>query len=127
MVHDLNFSCNYYEVDEFYSKTVSKTELFVLHLNVWSLNSKLEEFLNFLDGMNTKPHAIILSETWFEPNSEIELDFYESTHTSRSSRAGGISIYVHKGISFEPLSEACGINEYMETCAVLLKLNSGTN
>ena len=125
MVHDLNFSCNYYEVDEFYSKTVSKTELFVLHLNVWSLKSKLEEFLNFLDGMNTKPHVIILSETWFEPNSEIELDFYESTHTSRSSRAGGISIYVHKGISFEPLSEACGINEYMETCAVLLKLNSG--
>ena len=75
--------------------------------------------------MHTKPHVVFLSETWFQPNAGIEIDFYDSTRVSRSSQADATSTYVHWAISSEPLSEISGLYEDIETRAVLIKLSSG--
>ena len=44
-----------------------------MNFNIQSFESKFDEFSVFLDEINTKPHVLILTETWFAPSKTREI------------------------------------------------------
>ena len=76
-------------------------------INCQSLKNKFEEFSNFLQ---TTPFNkfVAVTETWLDTNCNIENNFLTASHTffgkcrsdkTRTSKGGGVSIFVPKKIS----------------------------
>lgn len=79
----------------------------ICHINAQSLRNKMDEFnLIFQDsGMD----FICVSETWFDKyvtDLSISLDGYNVCRVDRNSFAGGIAIYVKKGIRFNLIAKS---------------------
>ena len=79
--------------------------VFILHLNIRSINKNYENFKMFLSNLNFSFSIICFSKTWLNvsnvDNSNYELLDYVSVHQIRNHHKGdGISVYNHKNFEF---------------------------
>ena len=72
----------------------------IFHLNVRSLNGKIDE-LSILSTLSSGIHLLTLSETWLSSDivdSEIDIVGYKLYRTDRKIRGGGVAVYVRDDI-----------------------------
>ena len=89
-------SCKYYLPSEI--TLTSFNTLNVMHINIRSLKSKLDELLNFLSVANCEFDIMSISETWL--NDDVMQDYNVSGYTlfynnRENMRGGGVAIYVN--------------------------------
>ena len=83
------------------------SSLNIIHLNIRSLVSKLDDLQLFLKSTNVDWQIICLSESWLskELESLYGLDTYKSFFMSRANKsAGGSAIYIKTGLQPQPLN-----------------------
>ena len=109
--------CQYYEEDTCYQKfqNISEKSFTILSLNIRSLPGKWLEFNQFLSSTfgNFKPSIICLQEIWnISKYDNFVLDDYQPLSYSirdptglNSNCGGGIGMFIHKSLSYEPLKE----------------------
>lgn len=88
-----------------------RSGLNVCHINAQSLNNKIDEFRFIFE--NSGVDVVCVSETWFDPvvlGAIFDLDNYNLYRCDRKSHAGGVAIYVRKGI----ICKLCYNSEPME-------------
>ena len=83
---DLNSPCIHFK----------KNELFLLHLNMRSLQKNFDNLCNFLSKLPTIPHVIGISETKIKdkPLLNVSIPGYTFLHNNSLSNAGGVGVYV---------------------------------
>ena len=75
----------------------SNTKVNASSLNCWytnatSLNNKFDDFTAQIDIH--KPHAIYVTETWWDETSTKNVDGYTLFFSDRDGRGGGVALYV---------------------------------
>jgi len=91
----------------------------LIHFNIRSYNSNSDELGIFLDQLNVKPSAIILSETWFSPTHTSDIDGYCAFHVYRDGRrGGGVSIYINNDYVSKVISRWSYVADNIEICSV---------
>ena len=119
---NLNTACNslYYGDSDFSNLSAnSMSDLRLLHLNIRSLPKNNDALTVYLSNMTLKFHVIAITETWL--NSETcDLSFlspdYEHVKKYRVTRkGGGVSLFVHKSLTFNVLPELSMLNDAMES------------
>lgn len=99
-----SLSCAYYSTDQFnvkFRKSLKNIELFVLHLNIRSLNSKVRALQNLLCLLDCEPDALIISEIW-----SVNIQFYQNIFDGyclfadlpTHSKVGGVGLFVKKSL-----------------------------
>lgn len=89
--------------------------------NVRSLKNKFHE-IETLPKTENNPDIIALTETWLNPTNEnlYQIANYEAIYNSRTSRGGGIVLYVKQNINYKILLNKT-INS-VEILTILLKV-----
>ena len=64
-ISDISENCRHYSQDFFNAISTNFKGLFILSLNIRSLNKNGWKYAPYFDGLNKKPDVIVLSETWF--------------------------------------------------------------
>lgn len=96
---------------------------FLFHLNIRSLENKVEELEIFLDSLDKQVDLICLTETWLkdgQENTVILSGFKLASNYGRSvKRGGGACIYIREGdsIKFRPRSVK-SVEGVFEACAI---------
>ena len=89
----INSSCTIHNIDEFALKSRDKNFMNILNYNICSFHKNSNHFLPIVE--QSKPHVLVLTETWFTKDYHQSIVNYNSYHTIRSSRAsGGVSIFI---------------------------------
>ena len=96
-------------------KPFSKQSLFILHLNIRSINKNFEAVKQFYLSLNFNFSIVCFSETWandinINKNSSFQLPNYNTEHQIRKSRRGGVCIFIHDSLGYkarEDLSINC--------------------
>lgn len=73
----------------------------ICHINAQSLAPKIEEFRYIFENSNMD--IVCVSETWFHAsisNLSVSLSGYNLIRVDRVGRAGGVAIYIRRGISY---------------------------
>lgn len=73
----------------------------IFHLNVRSLNGKIDELRSILSTLSYGIHLLTLSETWLSSDivdSEIDIVGYKLYRTDRKIRGRGVAVYVRDDI-----------------------------
>ena len=84
---------------------MAKMKVFLLQLNIRSIDKNFESFKMFLLTLNSS-FSIMFFETWLN-NSNVDSSSYEfpnyvSVHEVGTRHiAGGVSIYIHKNFKFK--------------------------
>ena len=79
-------------------KDQQNVPLTLFHLNVQSVRNKIEELDIFLGSFDFMYDIIMLSETWYKPNDEVDiLENYEHFNLSRNvKQGGGVCMHIKK-------------------------------
>ena len=72
---ETNTSCDYYEINEFKKLKIEQHDFSLLHLNISSLSSHIDEMVTFLN----------LPETKFDIISLLKVDFHKKIHPQATS------------------------------------------
>jgi len=109
-----------YNVPEFDDVVCSsRYNFFLCHFNIRSFHANADEVLLFLSSLTILPDIIILSETWFSPDSTMNIDGYYGHHACRTDRrGGGVSVYVRKVYSATEVPEFSYVTFDLELCTV---------
>ena len=78
----------------------------IMSLNTFSLLPHLDELCIFVDS--EKPHIICINETKLDDSiddSLVHIDGYAIIRKDRNKHGGGVALYIHKNINFEPKRE----------------------
>ena len=81
--------------------TVCTHGLKMLHLNVRSLNGKINELRSVFSTLKSGLHLITLSKTWLSSDilaSEIEIVDYNLYRRDRKTKGGGVAVYVRQDL-----------------------------
>jgi Reverse transcriptase (RNA-dependent DNA polymerase)/Endonuclease-reverse transcriptase len=79
------------------SEAATSSELKVWYSNTTSMNNKVNEVRALLSTY--RPDIFCVAETWFTSVSDTHVDEYILYRMDRSSRGGGVAIYVNGGLS----------------------------
>ena len=82
--------------------------LHLLHLNINSLLSKIDE-IRFI-GKQSNPSIIGTSESKLDPsilNSELDIDEYDLIRSNCSGKGGGVACYIRKSLSYNHKTNFC--------------------
>ena len=119
-------SCNSYNLDEINNvEDLFRSKLNILHLNIRSCNSNLDELVTFLDNVKMKYSIIVLSETWIkDASNHINIPGYVSYHSIRhgTRRGGGVSIFVDKNIDSAELSNLFVNNDVFDSAGIRITI-----
>ena len=127
-----NASCNsdYYFIDDFVLKKktlpINDNCFSLIHMNIRSAPSHLQEFESLLDSLNSDFSIIALSETWF---SDATIDTYgilgyNHVYNYRSEkRGGGVSLYIKDDLEYTRRNDLSIFNTSLESCFVELPSN----
>ena len=83
----------------------SSQNLFLLHLNIRSLQKNYDKLGDFLDQLPTRPHLICRSETKikYQPLLDISLPNYNFIHAALPTNAGRVGLYISDSLNYEIL------------------------
>ena len=95
-------SCKYYNANTITTRSVSPKDLLILHINIRSLNKNMDDLLDLLNEIRTRPSIICLTETRLKHDSlvNIEIQGYKFFHADSVSNAGGVGMYVSEDFQF---------------------------
>ena len=95
----------------------NNNQILVMNFNIQSFESKFDELSAFLDEINTKPHVLILTETWFAPLTTREILGYKAYHCTRTGEnaRGGVSVYILETLNLSCLHFSCKVKPDLET------------
>ena len=89
--------------------------MFLLHLNIRSLQKNFDNFYNFLTSLPTAPHVISSTEIKIKDKSlcNISIQGYTFLHVSSLTNAGGVGVYINNYLHFKQsnLSVKCATCE----------------
>ena len=91
-----------FDADRIPSPKITSTELFIIHINIRSLNKNFDNLLKFLTELGTHPNIICLTETRLKQNSlgNTQIPGYKFCHVDLGTNAGGVVIYIDEEIEF---------------------------
>ena len=102
-----NLNNEYISVNDFNAKFIttkhSSIELSLLHLNIHSLNAKLDEFCHLINNIEVKFDVVILSEIWctninFFSNVLPNYTFHYELPVH--SKVGGVGVFINKALTY---------------------------
>ena len=95
-------STKYFSSDRISSLNIFSTDLFILHINIGLLNKNIDDLLEFLTEIGTRPNKICLTETRLKQNSLVNTQIfgYKFCHVDSDTNAGGVGIYIDEKIKF---------------------------
>lgn len=73
---------------------LSSTHFNILHVNTRSCRNKIDELTQMISELKKTIHVIVFSETWLYENEICNITDYNSYHSCRKDRGGGVSIFV---------------------------------
>ena len=96
-------ACNYYHPDSPLFASKPSNSLFILHINIRSINKNFPSFYDFIQSFPNHPDIICISETWIthQPITNVSLPGYEFIYYPTKKRAGGVAMYVSTIYQFE--------------------------
>ena len=98
-------SCDYYDLNDFNKVIVTKQDLAVLHLNISSLSSHINELKLLLSSFNLNFDIICITESRITksnlPTSNIHIPYYNIEQTPTESSVGGTLIYISQKLSYK--------------------------
>ena len=112
----LNSPCTLHTVEEYVLLSRDKNFMNVLNYNIRSFYSNSNTFLPIVDI--SKPHVLVLTETWFTDDYHPSIVNYEAYHSIRSNRSGGVSVYAINNLDSRKVDELSYVNENIEVCTI---------
>ena len=102
----LTKQCKYYDTSLEFNKTVVLNKnISILHSNICSSINKLNDFIYYIDNLDTTFNFIGLSETWATDSNKDLLSIpgysHEQCICSNHKRGGGTSLYIHNQIQYK--------------------------
>ena len=95
-------STKYFDADRISFLKITSKDLFIIHINIRSLNKNIDDLLEFLTELGTRPNIICLTETRLKQNSLVntQIPGYKFCHVDSDTNAGGVGIYIDEEIEF---------------------------
>ena len=125
---DLLNTCQYRDSNSNFEQFKLLNAIFIVHVNIRSLPKNFENLQLFLHQLSTKPHIILVSETWVDPAHVVpyELQNYRLECTSPpATRGKGAAIYIIKSLAYIRRSDLeIAIPQHQ---SVFLQFTSATN
>jgi len=83
----------------------STNVMFLIHLNIRSLQKNFDNLCEFLSQLSSKPHAIAISKTKIKdtPLVNISIPGYTFLHKNSMTKAGGVGMYISDSFQFKEL------------------------
>ena len=78
-------------------------ELFLIHFNICSLQTHIDELITYLVGFKNQPEIVAISETKLKANAidrDIQLEGYKLVHSHSNTSAGGVALYINDTLTF---------------------------
>ena len=99
--------CVYTEFSDFDSRIDVTQALFMIHINIRSLQKHFDTLVEMLQLLPALPQLICIIKTKInkEPLVNIELEIYHFLNANSVTQAGGVGIYISKDISFNLIGE----------------------
>ena len=99
--------CVYTEFSDFDSRIDVTQALFMIHINIRSLQKHFDTLAEMLQLLPALPQLICITETKINNESlvNIELENYHFLHANLVTPAGRVGIYISKDISFNLIGE----------------------
>ena len=96
-------ACNYYHQDSPLFASKPSNSLFILHINIRSINKNFPSFYDLIQSLPNHPDIICISETWIthQPITNVSLPGYEFIYYPTKKKAGGVAMYVSTIYQFE--------------------------
>ena len=116
-----NSPCTLHSVEEYALISQDNNFLNILNYNIRSFHRNSNLFLPIIG--NSKPHILVLTETWFTEDYHPPIVNYEAYHSIRSSRSGGASVYVLNNLNSRKIDDLSYVNENIEVCTVEINLH----
>ena len=81
------------------------SEMFLLHLDIRSLQKKFDNFYNFLTSLPTAPYVISLTETKIKdkPLCNLSIPGYTFLHVNSLTNAGDVGVYINNNLHFKQI------------------------
>ena len=94
--NSLNSQCKYYNTSLEFNKTIAyDNNISILHTNICSSINKLNDFMYYINNLDTTFHFIGLSETWATANNKDMLNIpgysHEQCVRSNNKRGGALA------------------------------------
>ena len=109
-------TCCYHSVEEFISKSRQTNMLNILNYNIRSFRMNSDPFLTIVE--QSKPQIVVITETWFTEDFQASIPGYDSYHSIRPHRSGGVSIYVSDALKSCKLNHLSYVDETIELCTI---------
>lgn len=102
-----------------FGNLIKNTDLLsILSYNIRSFHANSDYFTaSFLNSQKV-PSIIVLTETWFSLDSVINLPGYNSYHTVRDGRGGGVSVFIDKKFTSKKIPSFSYSSCSIEVCTV---------
>ena len=114
-------SSPYLSISEFNSllkNSSSNSNLTIFNHNIRSFRMNSSMMLSIFDTQVKYPDVFILTETWFTPNYQDNILGYNSFHTIREHRSGGVSVFIAENFQSTLIERLSYANENIEVCCV---------
>ena len=122
--------CDYLDIERFFKHSFFKDRgnfLRTMFFNCRSLPKNFDEFLLELRLEESKYDFICVAETWFVPETEqlFDISGYNSFYCSRSTRGGGVAIYVRNSLNkVAKINDICWVCESIECIFLKIEIES---
>ena len=121
----IDFECQYYSDFEFNNSNFNKDNFSVIHFNARSLKKSFTKIEDYLLDLNCSFDVIMISETWFDVNVDIDsfkLTGYTCFYTNRQiKKGGGVAIFVKSLFNAKKVDKcSISINDMYECLTVEL-------
>lgn len=131
---NIDGGCSYYVEDKFNDTlqndtTISREQsnhLSFFHLNIRSLQNKVDELSTLLSTLNKKFVVVGITETWLQDLSlGVKIDGYNFVYKNRSAKTGGgVGLYVSDHLDFRIRTDIYAYeDEVMESLFIEKKRN----
>ena len=98
--------CKYFSTSNFSSLKLSSKDIFILHLNIRSLNKNYDDLYELISEFPHPPDLVCFSETKLKNNTHVNIQIsgYQFVHADSAYNAGGVGIYISDNIEFNNAS-----------------------
>ena len=102
--NDLFETCDYFDVNSFNNSFSSSiNNLFVIHLNIRSLQKNMDKFSDYIRTFDKQPDITALLETKLKPDtmySNIDLDGYAFKRSDSATHSSGVCMHAKEPLTF---------------------------